>query len=217
MTGSRIYLNCPYEEKDECKAAGGRWDAVSCRWYITEGMDLSPFSKWIVTLPNELIDAKIAKYPRATQKFNQLLERLEELRNKLSPSDITDNEAERLLWNSLHEAEEHIITAFAGLSGEAALEPEVEYALDYSTLDLEYLDPVKREELQNRIRLEEKIREEEYRAERRLEYEEQDRQEMAFAASEYQNQVLAEEGYADGLSPFSSDEYYSNDEEGWPD
>ena len=78
MTGSRIYLNCPYEEKDECKAAGGRWDAVSCRWYITEGMDLSPFSKWIVTLPNELIDAKIAKYPRATQKFNQLLERLEE-------------------------------------------------------------------------------------------------------------------------------------------
>jgi len=216
MAGSRIYLDCPYEEKDQCKEAGGRWDAVSCRWYITEGMDLLPFSKWIVALPNDPAQAKITKYPRASQKFNQLIERLEELRNKLSPSDITDNEAERLLWNSLHEAEEHVITAFAVISGEATVEPEIEYALDYSTLEPEYLDPLKREELQNRIRLEEKTQEEEYRADKLLEDEEQRLQEMAFQASEYQNQVLAEEGYADGLSPVSSDEYYSDDEEGWP-
>ena len=26
MNNDRFYLQCPYDEKDECKALGGRWD-----------------------------------------------------------------------------------------------------------------------------------------------------------------------------------------------
>ena len=26
MFNDSFYLNCPYNEKDECKALGGRWD-----------------------------------------------------------------------------------------------------------------------------------------------------------------------------------------------
>ena len=42
-----IYLECPYAEKDECKSLGGRWDNDSKKWYLPDGTDHTPFSKWI--------------------------------------------------------------------------------------------------------------------------------------------------------------------------
>ena len=46
------YLNCPYDEKDECKGLGGRWDPAVRRWYVPAGKDLGSFSKWLE--PNTL-------------------------------------------------------------------------------------------------------------------------------------------------------------------
>ncbi len=44
----KIYLNCPYKDKEECKAVGGKWDTDARKWYITEDIDKSLFSKWII-------------------------------------------------------------------------------------------------------------------------------------------------------------------------
>ena len=44
----KIYLNCPYKDKEECKALGGKWDKDVRKWYITDDVDKSLFSKWIM-------------------------------------------------------------------------------------------------------------------------------------------------------------------------
>ena len=46
MSEARIYLNCPFDDKEECKELGGRWDGDEKKWYITPEMDSEPFSKW---------------------------------------------------------------------------------------------------------------------------------------------------------------------------
>lgn len=35
----RIYLNVPYEQKEEVKRLGAIYDSISRRWYIPEGSD----------------------------------------------------------------------------------------------------------------------------------------------------------------------------------
>jgi hypothetical protein len=47
MTDEKIYLNCPFDDKDECKSLGGRWDGDARKWYITDAMDSAPFAKWM--------------------------------------------------------------------------------------------------------------------------------------------------------------------------
>lgn len=42
----RIYLAVPYEQKDEAKALGAKWDRQAKSWYAPEGVDLEPLSKW---------------------------------------------------------------------------------------------------------------------------------------------------------------------------
>lgn len=32
-TPTKVYLNCPYDEKENCKRHGGRWDANRKQWY----------------------------------------------------------------------------------------------------------------------------------------------------------------------------------------
>jgi len=39
----RTYLNCPYDEKDACKAIGGRWK----KWNVPTGINPAPFEKWL--------------------------------------------------------------------------------------------------------------------------------------------------------------------------
>ena len=48
MSEEKIYLNCPFDEKDECKSLGGRWDGDEKKWYITDNMDSEPFAQWLV-------------------------------------------------------------------------------------------------------------------------------------------------------------------------
>ena len=45
--GEKIYLNCPYDDKEECKALGGRWDGDAKKWYVPAGKDADLFSKWL--------------------------------------------------------------------------------------------------------------------------------------------------------------------------
>jgi hypothetical protein len=50
-SNQRIYLNCTYAEKDECKSLGGKWDPDVKKWYVTEASNINDFKKW---LPQEL-------------------------------------------------------------------------------------------------------------------------------------------------------------------
>ena len=55
-----IFLNCPFNEKDECKALGGKWDAERKKWYVPDGVDASSFQKWIESDKKEEILAPVS-------------------------------------------------------------------------------------------------------------------------------------------------------------
>jgi len=48
---TRVYINCPYHDKDEAKALGARWDRERRSWFVPQGHDNSPdvslFSRWM--------------------------------------------------------------------------------------------------------------------------------------------------------------------------
>ena len=43
----RTDLEVPFSEKDEAKARGARWDAVTRTWFVPLGVDTTPFQTWI--------------------------------------------------------------------------------------------------------------------------------------------------------------------------
>ncbi|MDG1006692.1 MAG: DUF5710 domain-containing protein [Alphaproteobacteria bacterium] len=47
MEDEKIYLNCPFDDKDACKSLGGRWDSDARKWYITDAMASEPFAQWM--------------------------------------------------------------------------------------------------------------------------------------------------------------------------
>lgn len=44
---SRTDLNVPFDEKEDVKRLGGRWDPEKKTWFIPEGIAPAPFKKWI--------------------------------------------------------------------------------------------------------------------------------------------------------------------------
>lgn len=43
---ARRDLHVPYEEKDEAKRLGARWDANIRRWYVPDGISADAFARW---------------------------------------------------------------------------------------------------------------------------------------------------------------------------
>lgn len=43
---TRIYLNVPFEEKDQARSAGARWDGDKKQWYYLSDQDSNAFGKW---------------------------------------------------------------------------------------------------------------------------------------------------------------------------
>lgn len=43
----RILLHVPYEQKNEASALGAKWDKEQKSWYVPDGIDIMPFTKWI--------------------------------------------------------------------------------------------------------------------------------------------------------------------------
>jgi exodeoxyribonuclease VII large subunit len=44
---ANTYLTTTFKEKDAAKALGARWDAGQGKWYVPDGIELTPFSKWL--------------------------------------------------------------------------------------------------------------------------------------------------------------------------
>jgi len=43
----RVNLQVPYEQKDEAKKRGARWDAARKVWYVENLENLRPFLRWM--------------------------------------------------------------------------------------------------------------------------------------------------------------------------
>ena len=46
-TRGNTYLDVPFEEKDEAKALGAKWDPDIKRWFVPQGLDVSDFAEWL--------------------------------------------------------------------------------------------------------------------------------------------------------------------------
>jgi len=49
MTATNIALKVPFNEKDQAKALGAKWNAESKHWYVPQGVNAEPFAKWFAT------------------------------------------------------------------------------------------------------------------------------------------------------------------------
>ena len=44
---TNINLKVPFNEKDQAKSLGARWNAEAKLWYVPQGVDAAPFEKWL--------------------------------------------------------------------------------------------------------------------------------------------------------------------------
>ena len=49
---TNINLKVPFNEKDQAKSLGARWNAEAKLWYVPQGVDAAPFEKWVTSAPN---------------------------------------------------------------------------------------------------------------------------------------------------------------------
>jgi Domain of unknown function (DUF5710) len=43
---TNINLKVPFNEKDQAKSLGARWNAEAKLWYVPQGVEAGPFEKW---------------------------------------------------------------------------------------------------------------------------------------------------------------------------
>lgn len=53
----KTYLAVPFDEKDDAKALGARWDSKAKSWCAPEGTDLNPLQKWMPQTQQQSIQA----------------------------------------------------------------------------------------------------------------------------------------------------------------
>lgn len=53
IAASNISLKVPFNEKDQAKSLGARWNAEAKHWYIPQGIDAAPFEKWLTNSPSQ--------------------------------------------------------------------------------------------------------------------------------------------------------------------
>ena len=58
---TNINLKVPFNDKDQAKSLGARWNAEAKLWYVPQGVDAAPFEKWLSSAPNTAPTAAAAK------------------------------------------------------------------------------------------------------------------------------------------------------------
>ncbi len=61
---SNINLKVPFNEKDQAKSLGARWNAETKLWYVPQGVEAAPFEKWMTSAANAT-PAQTAAKPKA--------------------------------------------------------------------------------------------------------------------------------------------------------
>ena len=72
-TATNITLKVPFNEKDQAKSLGAKWNAEAKHWYVPAGVDATPFEKWFTSSPNLVAKQSAAKPvgPANTGVINQ--------------------------------------------------------------------------------------------------------------------------------------------------
>ena len=52
ITTTNVNLKVPFNEKDQAKSLGARWNAEAKVWYVPQGVDAAPFEKWLSSAPS---------------------------------------------------------------------------------------------------------------------------------------------------------------------
>ena len=58
---ANINLKVPFNEKDQAKSLGARWNAEAKIWYVPIGIDAAPFEKWLSSASNSTPNIAAAK------------------------------------------------------------------------------------------------------------------------------------------------------------
>ena len=62
VCGGRVFLSCPFADKDKAKKLGARWDVHGKKWYLDCGQGLSEFAAWLKPQDKQaLLDALAQK------------------------------------------------------------------------------------------------------------------------------------------------------------
>lgn len=61
----KTYINVPFAENARAKALGAMWDMGRKKWYVPDGVDLTPFLQWV---PGIKMSAEVAKALRSNRK-----------------------------------------------------------------------------------------------------------------------------------------------------
>ena len=52
IVATNINLKVPFNEKDQAKSLGARWNAEAKLWYVPQGVEAAAFEKWFTSKPN---------------------------------------------------------------------------------------------------------------------------------------------------------------------
>lgn len=63
---TRTYLSVPYNEKEEVKSLGAKWDREQTAWYVPQGTSAKAFEKW--TIPQKTQNSEASAKPAKAQK-----------------------------------------------------------------------------------------------------------------------------------------------------
>lgn len=68
----RVVLDVAYEERDQAKAAGARWDPEKQVWYVAAGGDLGKVEQWVAS-PERVAELEVAGEKRRAEKAGRLM------------------------------------------------------------------------------------------------------------------------------------------------
>ena len=63
---NNINLKVPFNEKDQAKSLGARWNAEAKLWYVPQGVDATLFEKWLTSAPNFVPTQQATKHVAQT-------------------------------------------------------------------------------------------------------------------------------------------------------
>lgn len=74
LTSEKTYLYVPYEQKDEAKKLGAKWDKDQKMWFAPEGSNIDDFSRWrLPREPEQNIDYK-AEFKEALESAGLIID-----------------------------------------------------------------------------------------------------------------------------------------------
>lgn len=66
----RLYLDVPFDEKDQARALGAKWDKRARRWYIFTNQERSAFARWLSeALPSDIGDQSQHRAPSGIDRW----------------------------------------------------------------------------------------------------------------------------------------------------